>query len=47
MDYIEQILDKLRELAQKLIEILLGPEPEPEPEPIPIPVDNRKTRLNR
>jgi hypothetical protein len=47
MDYIEQILDKLRELAQKLIEILLGPEPEPDPELIPIPVDNRKTRLNR
>jgi hypothetical protein len=47
MDYIEQILDKLRELAQKLIEILLGPEPEPEPEPIPIPVDNRQSRLNR
>ncbi|MGL5943529.1 MAG: hypothetical protein ACRC2S_24825 [Waterburya sp.] len=47
MDYIEQILDKLRELAQKLIEILLGPEAEPEPEPIPIPVDDRKSRLNR
>jgi hypothetical protein len=47
MDYIEQILDKLRELAQKLIEILLGPEPEPEPELIPIPVDDRQSRLNR
>ncbi|MGL5076427.1 MAG: hypothetical protein ACRDBG_11475 [Waterburya sp.] len=47
MDYIEQILDKLRELAQKLIEILLGPEAEPEPEPIPIPVNDRKSRLNR
>ncbi|BAZ46027.1 hypothetical protein NIES4102_30550 [Chondrocystis sp. NIES-4102] len=47
MDYIEQILDKLRELGQKLIEILLGPEPEPEPELIPIPVDDRQRRLNR
>jgi hypothetical protein len=47
MDYIEQILDKLRELAQKLIEILLGPEAEPEPEPIPIPVNDRKSGINR
>jgi hypothetical protein len=47
MDYIEKILDKLRDLAQKLIEILLGPEPEPESELIPIPVDDRQSRLNR
>ncbi|MGB5714400.1 MAG: hypothetical protein WBM44_26240 [Waterburya sp.] len=42
MDYIEQILDKLRDLAQKLIEILLGPEVETEREAIPIPVDDRQ-----
>jgi predicted RNase H-like HicB family nuclease len=40
MDYIEEILEKLKEWARKLIETLLGPEPQPEPEPIPIPVNN-------
>jgi hypothetical protein len=44
MDYIEKVLEKLKEWAQKLIEILLGPEPEPEPELIPIPVDERQNR---
>ena len=44
MDYIEQILDKLRDLAQKLIEILLGPDVETEREAIPIPVNDRQGR---
>lgn len=47
MDYIEQLLDKLKDIAQKLIEILLGPEAEPEREPIPIPVDDRQRRRYR
>ncbi|GAB4551759.1 MAG: hypothetical protein Tsb0014_45850 [Pleurocapsa sp.] len=47
MDYIEQLLDKLRDWAQKLIEILLGPEVEPEAETIPIPVDDRRSRRYR
>ena len=47
MDYIDQILDKLRELAKKLIEVLLGPEAEPERETIPIPVDDRRSRRYR
>lgn len=47
MDYIEQLLDKLRDLAQKLIEILLGPDAEPEREAIPIPVDDRQRRRYR
>lgn len=38
MDYIDKVLEKLREWARKLIETLLGPEAQPEPEPIPIPV---------
>ena len=42
MDYIEKILEKLREWADKLIEVLLGPEAEPEGELIPIPVDERQ-----
>ena len=42
MDYIEKILEKLREWADKLIEVLLGPEAEPEGELVPIPVDDRQ-----
>lgn len=44
MDYIEKVLEKLKEWGRKLIEALLGPEAEPEPEPIPIPVDDRARR---
>ncbi len=44
MDYIEKVLEKLKEWARELIEALLGPEAEPEPEPIPIPVDDRARR---
>ncbi|HIK06144.1 MAG TPA: hypothetical protein IGS40_15740 [Trichormus sp. M33_DOE_039] len=44
MDYIDKVLEKLKELARKLIEALLGPEVEPEPELIPIPVDQRSRR---
>ncbi|MDJ0592726.1 MAG: hypothetical protein QNJ72_22510 [Pleurocapsa sp. MO_226.B13] len=47
MEYIEQLLDKLRDLAQKLIEVLLGPEAEAEREAIPIPVDDRQSRRYR
>ncbi|MGF1540336.1 MAG: hypothetical protein ACFCU5_07775 [Pleurocapsa sp.] len=47
MDYIEQLLDKLRDWAQKLIEVLLGPNTEPEAELIPIPVDDRSSRNYR
>jgi hypothetical protein len=42
MDYTENILEKLKEWARRLIEALLGPDAEPEPEPIPIPVDDRR-----
>jgi predicted RNase H-like HicB family nuclease len=44
MDYIDRVLEKLKEWAGKLIEALLGPEPEPEPEPIPIPVNQPHRR---
>jgi hypothetical protein len=44
MDYIDKVLEKLKEWARRLIEALLGPEAEPEPEPIPIPVDDRSRR---
>lgn len=44
MGYIEKVLEKLREWAEKVIETLLGPAAEPEPELIPIPVDDRQRR---
>jgi len=44
MDYIDQLLEKLKEWARRLVETLLGPEAEPEPEPIPIPVNERGMR---
>ena len=47
MDYIDQILDKLKDLAQKLIEILLGPDVEAEREAVPIPVDDRQRQRYR
>jgi hypothetical protein len=44
MDYLDRVLEKLKEWAQKLIEILLGPDAEPEVEPIPIPVNEPQRR---
>jgi hypothetical protein len=44
MDYIEKVLEKLKELARKLIDSLLGPEAEPEQELVPIPVHERSMR---
>ncbi len=44
MDYIEKVLEKLKEWARKLIETLMGPEVQPEPEPIPIPVNQPRRR---
>jgi hypothetical protein len=44
MEYLEKLIEKLKELAQKLIETLLGPEAETEPELIPIPVNERSRR---
>ena len=44
MDYLDKVIEKVKELAQKLIELLLGPEAEPEPELIPIPVNDRNRR---
>jgi hypothetical protein len=44
MDYIEKVLERVKELARRLIESLLGPQAEPEPELIPIPVNDRSRR---
>lgn len=47
MDYLDKILEKLKDWAQKVIELLLGPEAEPEAELIPVPVDDRQRRNYR
>ncbi len=44
MDYIEKVLEKLKEWARKLIDALLGPDAQPEPEPIPVPVNDPPRR---
>lgn len=44
MDYIDKILEKIKEWARKIVEAILGPEAQPEPEPIPIPVNDRAHR---
>lgn len=44
MEYLDKLIEKLRELAQKLIDTLFGPEAEAEPELIPIPVNGRDRR---
>ncbi|MBC6423852.1 MAG: hypothetical protein GDA43_16430 [Hormoscilla sp. SP5CHS1] len=44
MDYIDKILEKIKEWARKLIEALVGPDVQSEPELIPIPVKDPKSR---
>lgn len=44
MEYIEKLLEKIKDWAGKLIEALLGPEAQPEPEPIPVPVRDSDRR---
>jgi hypothetical protein len=42
MNYIKEILEKLEEWANKIMDLLLGPSGQVEPELVPIPVkDNR------
>lgn len=47
MDYLDKVLENLKEWGRKLIEILLGPEPEAEPDLIPIPVKEPPRRRHR
>lgn len=44
MDYLERVLEQLKEWGRRLVETLLGPEAEPEAELIPIPVNERQRR---
>lgn len=39
---IGKILEKLKDLVNRVIDALLGPQPQPEHEAIPIPVNDRK-----
>jgi len=41
MDSLDKIIEKIKNFARKLVEILVGPEVEPELEMIPIPVRDR------
>lgn len=44
MGYLERVLEKIKEWADRVIETLLGPVGEPEAEMIPVPVDDRFRR---
>jgi hypothetical protein len=41
MNYIQEILDKLAEWANRIMDLLLGPDVQVEPELIPIPVKDK------
>lgn len=41
MDYIEKVLEQIKDWARRIVEAILGPEAQPEPEPIPVPVHDR------
>ncbi|WP_299411611.1 DNA topoisomerase I [Acaryochloris sp. IP29b_bin.148] len=42
MDYLDKIIEKIKNFARKLVEVLVGPEAEPELEVIPIPIRDRR-----
>jgi hypothetical protein len=42
VDYLEKVFDRLRELVQRVVDALLGPDVQPEGELIPIPVNDRR-----
>ena len=44
MEYLDKVLEKLKEWTRKLIEALLGPEAQPEAELIPVPVNEPQRR---
>ncbi|MGK7903072.1 MAG: hypothetical protein AB4352_17000 [Hormoscilla sp.] len=44
MDYIDKVLEKIKEWARQLIDALVGPDVQPEPELIPIPVKDPHSR---
>lgn len=41
---IDNILEKLKEWFNKVLDALLGPQAQPEREPIPVPVNDRQHR---
>jgi len=44
MDFIDQLLEKLKSWAKRVVEVLTGPDSAPEGELIPIPVEDRRFR---
>jgi hypothetical protein len=47
MDYIEKVLEQIKDWARRIVEAILGPEAQPEPEPIPVPVRDRIPQRRR
>lgn len=44
MDFIDQLLERLKSWAKRVVEALIGPDVAPEGELIPIPVEDRRHR---
>lgn len=42
MDYLDKIIEKIKNFARKVVEVLVGPEMEREPELIPVPIRDRR-----
>jgi hypothetical protein len=40
MEWIDKLLEKIREWVERVVDALLSPGSEPQPQPIPIPVDD-------
>ncbi len=40
MDWLDKVIEKIREWVERVIDTLLGSDPEPQPQPIPIPVND-------
>jgi hypothetical protein len=40
MDWVEKVLEKIREWIDRVVDALLGESPQEQPQPIPIPVND-------
>lgn len=44
MEWIDKLLERIREWVERVVDALLSPGSEPQPQPIPIPVDDMPRR---
>ncbi len=44
MDWLDKVIEKLREWLDRVVDTLVGPRPQQQPQPIPIPVHDHPRR---